>query len=260
MQRAWRESSHQSIPLWLRLGLPIALIIALCVGFIGFLNYFNYEKTYRHLIVSRVMVIGGDLRQAVEVGLNFGLAPRSNSQLDPAMSAAKDSSEGLDFVVLIDQAGEWIGGAGTAPRSHDWRARLAAIGKETSWQSGDQETYQVGLPYRNSFGVAVGAVVLGYNKRAMDQATASMRRTLTLDWLKISALFSLAAFTGVWLLTRRLEADLDQVKSALDHGSDQPPVELRLTVLGPEIESGVPELVRQRQKAQRALVALGSEP
>lgn len=257
MQRSSRDGARNPVPLWLRLGLPIALIIALSVGFIGFLNYFNYEKTYRHLIVSRVMVIGGDLRQAVEVGLNFGLSPKSNSQLDPALSAAKDSSEGLDFVVLIDQAGEWIGGAGTAPRSHDWRARLATIGKDASWQGGDQETYQVGLPFRNTFGVTVGAVVLGYNKRAMDQATASIRRRLTWDCLAISAVFSVVAFTGVWLLTRRLETDLDQVKSALDHQSDHAPVELRLPVLGPEIEKGVPELVRRRAKVHRALVAFG---
>ena len=36
-----------SAPLWVRLGVPIALIIALAIGLISFLNYYNYERTYR---------------------------------------------------------------------------------------------------------------------------------------------------------------------------------------------------------------------
>jgi hypothetical protein len=255
MQQPDRAVVRRSAPLWLRLGLPIALVIALCIGFIGFLNYFNYQKTYRQLNVSRVMVIGGDLRQAVEAGLNFGLAPKNNAQLDGALSIAKDSTEGLDFVVLTDEAGEWIAGAGDAPRVNDWRTRLAAIGKELVWQGGDEQTYQIGLPFRNTFGVTAGAVVLGYNKKAIDRATASMRLTLLFDCLGAIVLFGLAALFGVWWLTRRLESELAQVRSALEQAPGATLPALHLPLLGPEIERGIPELARQTAAAEAALAA-----
>jgi hypothetical protein len=76
---AWLFLGRRSAPLWLRLGLPISLIIALAIGFISFLNYYNYRKTYQQLNVARIMVVAHDLRQAIESGLNVGLAPRSNT-------------------------------------------------------------------------------------------------------------------------------------------------------------------------------------
>ena len=257
-----KQADRAALPLWLRLGLPVVLIIALSIGFISFLNYFNYQNTYRQLNVSRVMDIGGDLRQAVEAGLNFGLAPKNNTQLDTAFTLAKDSTDALDFVVLIDETGQYITGAGNTPSSHDWRARISGIGKETFWQGGDQNAYHVGLPYRNSFGITVGAVVLGYNKSAIDSATASMRLTLLWDWLAATAVFGLAALFGVWLLTRRLESELTQVNAALDQRPGQPAPELHLPLLGAEIEKGIPQLVRQSRAAEQvfAVAANASEP
>ncbi len=37
--------SRLSVPLWVRLGVPICLIIALAIGLISFLNDYNYEKS-----------------------------------------------------------------------------------------------------------------------------------------------------------------------------------------------------------------------
>jgi hypothetical protein len=84
-----------AFPLWVRLGIPIASIIALAIGLISFLNYSNYERTYRQLNVSRITVVARDLRQAIEAGLNVGLAPRSNTQLEKALANARDDTEGL---------------------------------------------------------------------------------------------------------------------------------------------------------------------
>jgi hypothetical protein len=250
-----KSTSRVAVPLWVRLGLPIALIIALSIAMINFLNYFNYQKTYRQLNVSRVMVIGRDLRQVVEAGLNFGLAPKSNVQLETALSLAKDTTDGLDFAMVTDEAGEKLAGAGSVAPGQDWRARLAEIGKELFWQGEDQDTYQVGLPYRNNFGVTVGAVVLGYKKGAVDHATRAMRLTLFIDWLETTALFSLLALFGVWGLTRRLESELTQAKSALGRAPDDPLPDLHLPLLGPEIEKGIPELIRQQRAADGALTA-----
>jgi sensor histidine kinase regulating citrate/malate metabolism len=255
-----KGSSGVSVPLWVRLGVPIALIIALSIGLISFLNYFNYQKTYRQLSVSRVLVIGRDLRQAVEAGLNFGMAPKSNVQLETALSLAKYTTDGLDFALVTDESGERLAGAGSAAPLQDWRARLAGIGKEPFWKGDDADTYQVGLPYRNNFGVTVGAVVLGYNKSAIDQATSAMRFALLIDWLEATALFSLLTLFGVWALTRRIESELAQAKSALAGAPDDPLPALHLPLLGPEIEMGIPELNRQARAAADALAAAEHVP
>jgi hypothetical protein len=243
-----------SLPLWVRLGVPIALIIALAIGLISFLNYYNYVKTYRQLNVSRITVVARDLRQAIEVGLNVGLAPTSNTQLDKALATAKDKTNGLRFAAVVDEQGRRLVEVGEAPPAQEWQKRLAAVDDTGSWLGEDSDTYQVGLPYRNSFGVTVGAVVVGYDKAAIDRATAAMRLTLIADWLTAAVLLSVLALLGVWLVTRRLEAELAEADAALVNALAQGPVpELRLPVLGEEIERGVPAFIRQSRAAAAAL-------
>ena len=78
--------------LWLRLGLPISLIIALAIGFVSFLNFYNYGKTYRELNVARLAVMARDVRQAIESGLNVGLAPRSTPSSQARLQPPKSKS------------------------------------------------------------------------------------------------------------------------------------------------------------------------
>src|SRR5882757_6895349 len=235
---AWLSLARRSAPLWLRLGLPISLIIALAIGFISFLNYYNYRKTYQQLNVARIMVVVRDLRQAIESGLNVGLAPRSNTQLAASLAVAKDHTDGVRFAVVIDEAAKRLVGAGDAAANQDWPRRLQPAGEELSWLGEDDDTYQVGLPYRNSFGVIVGAVVLGYDKIAIDRATATTAFTLL----------------GTWRLTRALESELTQAEDALAHAvSDEPVPDLRLPVLGEEIARGIPGFIERSGAAAAAL-------
>jgi hypothetical protein len=131
-------------PLWVRIGVPNALIIALAIGLISFLNYYNYEKAYRQLNVSRITVVSRDLRQAIEAGLNVGLSPRNNTQLDEALAIAKDSTAGLRFAVVIDEKANRTVEVGEATPEQDWLKRLQGIGNELSWIGEGRDTYQVG--------------------------------------------------------------------------------------------------------------------
>jgi len=146
----WLLLGRRSAPLWLRLGLPISLIIALAIGFISFLNYYNYRKTYQQLNVARIMVVARDLRQAIESGLNVGLAPRSNTQLATSLAVAKDHTEGVRFAAIIDEAAKKLVEVGGAAANQDWLQRLKSAGEELSWLGEDDDTYQVGLPYRTA--------------------------------------------------------------------------------------------------------------
>src|SRR5262249_59156213 len=113
-----------NVPLWVRLGVPISMTIALAIALISFLNHSNYAKTYRQLNVSRITVVARDLRQAIEVGLNVGLAPKSNTQLDTALAAAKDKTDGLRFAAVVDQQGRRLVQVRGEPPAPDRQKRL----------------------------------------------------------------------------------------------------------------------------------------
>jgi len=257
----WLLLARRSAPLWLRLGLPISLIIALAIGFISFLNYYNYRKTYQQLNVARIMVVARDLRQAIESGLNVGLVPRSNTQLATSLTIAKDHTDGVRFAVVVDQAAKRLVEVGEAAANQDWLRRLQRVGEIVSWLGEDDDTYQVGLPFRNSFGVIVGAVVLGYDKAAIDRATVAMGFALFVDWIQAAVLMTALTVLGIWWLTRGLESELTQAEEALAHAlSDAPGPDLRLPVLGEEIARGIPEFIERSRAAAAALGGSAPKP
>jgi sensor histidine kinase regulating citrate/malate metabolism len=236
------------------LGIPISLIIALAIGLISFLNYYNYEKTYKQLNVSRITVVARDLRQAIETGLNVGLAPRNNTQLVKDLELARQHTEGLRFAVVIDENANRVVEVGETATDQEWQRRLRGIGDQASWLGEGPHTYQVGMPYRNSFGVTIGAVVLGYDKAAIDSATSAMLQSLLADWAMTTGVLSLLTLLGVWWITHRLEGELTQVDVALEKAATQEDSPtLRLPVLGDAVEQGIPEFIRQSRAAAAAL-------
>jgi hypothetical protein len=250
-----------NIPLWVRLSVPFSLIITLAIGLISFLNYYNYEKTYRQLNVSRITVVARDLRQAIETGLNVGLSPRNNTQLDSALAIAREHTEGLRFAVVIDEKANRLVEVGEAAPEQDWSKRLQDIGSELSWVGESRGTYQVGLPFRNSFGVMVGAVILGYDKTAIDRATATMRLTLLADWLSAGVIVTILTLLSVRMVTRRLESELTQAEVALDQARHGAAIsELRAPLLGEEIEQGIPAFIRQTRAAHGQLADAAKTP
>src|SRR6476619_8648793 len=116
------------IPLWVRLAVPISLIIALAISLITFLNYYNYERTYRQLNVSRITVVARDLRQAIEAGLNVGLAPKNNTQLEKALESARDNTEGLRFAVVVDERANLTVAVGEAEPEQSWLKLMQSVG------------------------------------------------------------------------------------------------------------------------------------
>ena len=66
-------------------------------------QFYNYEKTYRQLNVSRITVVARDLRQAIETGLNVGLAPRNNTELDKALKLGIRDAGVFDHAAAISE-------------------------------------------------------------------------------------------------------------------------------------------------------------
>lgn len=251
----WNRLRHLTIPIWVRLGVPICLIVAALIGLIGFLNFYNYQKTYRQLNVSRILVVARDLRQTIEAGLNVGLAPRSNTQLKIALDLAKETTPGMQFAAIIsEKTKENLVEVGDIDPVQDWRTKLSLVGDNPFWLGEDAASYQVGLPFRNNFSVVAGGVVVGYDKRAVDQAMIAMQAAMFFDWLRTSAVFAVLALFGVWCVTRRLDSELKLAEAALDKTFDAGPIApLRTPLLGPDIENGIPAFIAQSRAAIAAL-------
>ena len=70
----------------------------------------------------------------------------------------------------------------------------------------------------------VGAVVLGYDKAAIDRATAAMGFALFVDWIRAVVLMTALTVLGIWWLTRGLESELTQAEGALAHALADAPL------------------------------------
>ncbi len=223
-------------PLWVRLAIPINLVIALALGLISFLNYYVFEKTYKDLNVSRITVVARDLRQVIETGLNIGLSPQSNVQFNTAARLAKEITEGVNFIIVIDDKGRRLIEAGEALENPDWAKKFGT----TPWTSEDPQTYQIGLPYRNSFGIVVGALVLGYDRNAIIAATNDMRISLITDWIYDVLIVSILTFSGIYLLTRSLKRELTLIEDDLKKPlSDHRTLEIEAPIMGADFRSGL---------------------
>jgi hypothetical protein len=244
-----RQANAKNHQLWINLGVSLSLIISLAIGLISFLNLYVFQKTYKDLNIARLSVVARDLRETVEVGLNLGLSPQSNTELDGLVFSIKEKTEGLRFLVIIDEKGSQLNHAGAVSSELEWAKRLDG----NSWTDEDSESYQVGLPFRNNFGIVVGAVIIGYDKSALELAVNAMRNSLVIDWLYAVGAVFVTMLSGVWFLTIQLQRDLDITEKVLEHTFTEKPYDVSLPVLGSDIKEGLTDFVRISRNTSKEL-------
>ena len=233
-------------PLGLQLGVPLTAIVILSIGLVAFLDYFNFQKSYGLLTQERYLVVGKDARQVVESGLNVGLSPEANQGLLPFFERLQGNESGLRFIAVVDQAGRAQVGSGGLPDGQPWRRPAhGAQDDGRTWQQQDANLFYLGLPFRNSFGVVIGSLVLGYERSEVDGPVQAMRGRLLRIWLLVSLAVALAAPYLVWWLTRRMSRDIDLAAQAVDQAlAPQAPMLPALPALGGELSRDIPEFIR----------------
>jgi len=71
----------------IKISIMIVLLLAFALLLNVFLNFFNFEKTYTNMIVSRFLVVAKDLQNTAEYGLSLGLLlPELNKTLYPNLA------------------------------------------------------------------------------------------------------------------------------------------------------------------------------
>lgn len=201
--------------IWLRISILLILVISAVLLIISFLNYSNYRKNYLEQNLARYLVLAKDLRQSVESGLNIGLSPAANTSLRPILKSLLQQQIGTRFIAVLDESGNILSeGALDTNTSFAWREKLQH--HDEYWQASSAQTLELGMPIHNSFNLKVGAVVVGYDKLAIEYALADMQRKLIFDTLLVIALCALLTLVGVWWLTRPLERELKSISGVLN--------------------------------------------
>ncbi len=216
LDAAPRAAPHHNV-LWLRIGILLILVIALVLVLISYLNYSNYRKAYLELNLTRYMIVAKDVRQTVLAGLNVGLEPAENARLLPSIKEQARRENGIHFIGVIDESGAVIGDGRIAPgAAARWGGRQGATSPDAYWQYSDADTIEIGIPFVNNFNIKSGAVVIGYDKHAIEGAASDMLRKLAID-VVITLLFLAAlTFAGVYFVTRKFSSVLASVASTID--------------------------------------------
>jgi hypothetical protein len=202
--------------LWLRIGALLIAVMALVLILISYLNYSNYRKAYLGLNLTRYLVVAKDLRQTVVAGLNVGLVPAENVRLAPTIHELLQRESGIRFLSVLDVSGSVIGSPASPAQVAAWRGQLNNTAPDAYWQSGDADTLQIGVPFVNNFNLVAGAVIIGYDRLAIENATGDMKRRLALDVAAVVGVLAALTLAAVYLLTRRFSAELGSVGRSLD--------------------------------------------
>ncbi len=247
--------------LWLRIGGLLVLVIASVLVLISFLNYSNYRKTSLELQQHRYLVLAKDTRQGIVAGLNIGLRPGEDEHLQAALGETARRFEGIRYIGVIDESGRLIG-QGRLPEQAPgrWKKRIAATEADAWWQAASADTYQLGLPFVNNFGIKIGAVVIGYERKPIEANIGDMRRRMIADVVQTLVLVALLTMAGAWVLTRRLAGDLAQVGAAIGATLEAPaPPLVDGHLLGEEVARDINEFTTVSHRLASQLARLEDE-
>jgi sensor histidine kinase regulating citrate/malate metabolism len=203
--------------LWIRIGFLLLCIIAFVLFLTAFLNYSNCRKTYLELNQNRYLVTANDLRQAIVLGLNIGLNPSENAHLRPIMKEFLHRQVGIRYISIVSDSGNAITeGTPSDEAVRDWNRWFEKVGPEESWHTSDVDTFQIGVPFLNNFNGKIGAVVIGYDRTAIEDGIDDMGSTLLIDAITTLSLFAILTFSGVYFLTSEFVRKIAQIGQAID--------------------------------------------
>jgi sensor histidine kinase regulating citrate/malate metabolism len=208
-------ASSRPSPIWLRISALLILVISAVLIIVSFLNYSNYRKNFLQLNLSRYLVVANDLRQTVEAGLDVGLDPAANGRLLPTMQELSKQQSGTRYIAILHSHGDIIRQGDIPPNvAGDWEARMRNV--ETYWQANRPDSLEIVMPIRNNFNLKIAAVVIGYDRVAIEDAMAAMRRKLILETLQVLVAAVLVIIVGVKIITRQLGADMASIGQVID--------------------------------------------
>lgn len=164
----------------------------------------------------------------------------------------------IRYIGVAQESGALVGeGDIPAYTLAGWRAWQNKTNADAYWYTGDSQTFQIGFPYVNNFNVKAGAVLIVYDKSAIERATGDMARKLGQDVLLTTSLLVALTLGGVYALTHKFSRQLASIGNTIDGALDAAaPAKLEVHVLNGDVAQDINDFAALSHAVVRDLVEL----
>lgn len=203
----------------------LATMLLLGCGLAAGLNYLKFERMLLEQQARVLEILAGELGSTVENSLALGVrlagVPGAQALLERSRAAepliAGLSIADADHVVLFDTDRQNMGT--TLPRSQLAAPGPAGSAQAGAWRFRDGPRYGIGTPIINGFGQTEGAILLRYERTAVDERLAAALLAMMQATLLALALAIPAGALGLHLVTRHTRRWFAAMQEAMQPGA-----------------------------------------
>jgi hypothetical protein len=203
--------------LTIRISFSLAAILIVAALLTAGLNYFKFDRALRDVQSGRYAFVVGDLRGTIEQSVNLGLPVAGLRNLQLLIERRKAQDPSIAEIAVFDGSGEVLfdtarGRAGMRVPPN-W---LAGAKSAQDFRLEDRDAGIVGARLTNSFGEAIGGIVLRYQRDGAEGKTTSALFALARATLIAAGMAVALCLAGsIWIM-RGLRHRLDSISAALD--------------------------------------------
>ena len=204
-----------------KISLTVIAILLFAIGVTSFLNYYKYQATLSELVRSRIIVIGLDIKNAIDANVALGIPLRQTENIQEIISRAKTKDEQILSVDVIEWSADGgarlfrtDGGDGEAGELATW-SKTSTLSEDPVWEADDNKTFVTGFSLVNGFGREIGAVVVRSARDYQNTKTADIFNKIWRSALMVLAAASALTFAGVFLFFRQISASFARMSNSL---------------------------------------------
>jgi hypothetical protein len=230
-------------------------VTAFAVAMACLLLAFKHRASLDGVQRDRLQLIARGLEDIVERNLVFGFAFADITTLPDVIDSQKSTDALVAAIDVSDLAGKIAYSSdrkrvGTTMESA-WTNAMGRAGKANAWHAWGDGEAAVASVVRNSFGLAIGHVVVRYKTEALANANLAFAKRLALWGAGITVAFSLLLFALLSWVHAALELRIARLRSVFEGYAASPP---RPGTFGAEV-ADAREAIAEANKTLDALEA-----
>lgn len=202
-------------------------VTAFAVGMACLLLAFKHRAALDGVQRDRLELIANGLEQIVARNLAFGLAFSEIATLPDVIDSQKSTDALVAAIDISDPVGRIIYATDRKRVGQlmepAWVNAMGHVGKAPEWHASADGEAVVGSVIRNSFGLAIGHVMVRYRTEALSSANLAFAKRLALWGAGITLAFSLLLFALLSWIHAALELRLARLRSVFEGYAASPP-------------------------------------
>ena len=230
MYKIWEKHMIKKISERFSFKISIILIMILFFSLLlnSFLNFFNFEKTYKDLVCSRFFIAGKDLKNIIEYQLNLGLYLQELKNIQELIDEIKSKDKSITAIEVFDENGNILfdtemNKIGTRVNENilSGAKKIVKIkGKNASEEKPvtvmDSGQGIIILPVTNTYDIRVGSIALAYPEYIVTKPVGRILFYLAVAFVVSFLLFSGITFVAVNIISKNLSTGFIAMKNSLD--------------------------------------------